>query len=659
MPEEQRLASSAGRCGVALLVAALACYALLIVLIAWVCDDAFITFRTVDNFVNGYGLRWNVADRVQSYTHPLWMLLHIPFFAIGSNPVYGTIAVSALLSVAAVSVMAVRLPQDNFRGAALVVVCLSSKAFAEYSTSGLENPLSFFLLALFVAALRSDGPPDPRVLFLIAGLAATNRADSLLLYAPVLIGCLVVNGFRSTLKPALLGMSPFWVWSGFAYVYYGFVSPNTAYAKLATGIDQWALLEQGSAYFVNSVAWDPVTFLVCLAGIAAAAAVGNRLASCLAIGVVASLAYVLVIGGDFMSGRFLGLPFFASLCLIAMARTRMRNLLVLAVGAMVVALTFDRNPVAQVFGRGRAADSLITSEGIADERAHYLPMTGLWTVVAHSGQPQISWAAEGKALRDSPQRLAVRHAVGFLGYYAGPEVHIVDTMALSDAFLARLPVADTTRWRIGHFSRSLPRGYLESLATGRVALEDPGLARFYAAIRSVTSDPILSGGRWKSMAELVFGGARDVVAQRRRLVSGCDVDLVPVAARSDQAVQSSRVLISEGKLRCAEQVLESIVSSGDDIDAWELYASLGNRYFQRDQVDRAIPIFRRVSARWPSDPVTLFNLGTAHKSQGDFRGAETCYLAVLQLRPEMQGAWQGLDDLRLLATSSVEAKESR
>ena len=35
---------------------------------AWVSEDAYITLRTVDNFVNGYGLRWNVSERVQTYT---------------------------------------------------------------------------------------------------------------------------------------------------------------------------------------------------------------------------------------------------------------------------------------------------------------------------------------------------------------------------------------------------------------------------------------------------------------------------------------------------------------------------------------------------------------------------------------------------------------
>ena len=42
---------------------------------AYVCDDAFMAFRTVDNFVRGYGLRWNVAERVQVFTAPLHTLL--------------------------------------------------------------------------------------------------------------------------------------------------------------------------------------------------------------------------------------------------------------------------------------------------------------------------------------------------------------------------------------------------------------------------------------------------------------------------------------------------------------------------------------------------------------------------------------------------------
>jgi hypothetical protein len=52
---------------------ALAVFAIVVVRTSWLSDDAYITLRTVDNFVSGYGLRWNVAERVQTYTHPLWM----------------------------------------------------------------------------------------------------------------------------------------------------------------------------------------------------------------------------------------------------------------------------------------------------------------------------------------------------------------------------------------------------------------------------------------------------------------------------------------------------------------------------------------------------------------------------------------------------------
>jgi hypothetical protein len=45
-----------------LLVAALLLVAVVLIRTAWICDDAYITFRTIDNFLHGFGLRWNVAE---------------------------------------------------------------------------------------------------------------------------------------------------------------------------------------------------------------------------------------------------------------------------------------------------------------------------------------------------------------------------------------------------------------------------------------------------------------------------------------------------------------------------------------------------------------------------------------------------------------------
>ena len=35
---------------------------------AWLCDDAYIVLRSVDNLLHGHGLRWNVAERLLSFT---------------------------------------------------------------------------------------------------------------------------------------------------------------------------------------------------------------------------------------------------------------------------------------------------------------------------------------------------------------------------------------------------------------------------------------------------------------------------------------------------------------------------------------------------------------------------------------------------------------
>ena len=57
-------------------------FTLIVVKTAWVSDDAYITFRTIDNWIHGYGLTWNAYERVQVYTHPLWMLLISAFYSV-------------------------------------------------------------------------------------------------------------------------------------------------------------------------------------------------------------------------------------------------------------------------------------------------------------------------------------------------------------------------------------------------------------------------------------------------------------------------------------------------------------------------------------------------------------------------------------------------
>src|SRR5688500_5056818 len=116
----------------------------------WIGDDAFITFRVSENLINGYGPRWNVAERVQVFTNPLWMFLMAAVAGITGEFYYTAMAVSFVVCLVMLSVIWRWLarPVDAWLAVALLA---SSKSFIDYTSSGLENALGYLLLTVFMA----------------------------------------------------------------------------------------------------------------------------------------------------------------------------------------------------------------------------------------------------------------------------------------------------------------------------------------------------------------------------------------------------------------------------------------------------------------------------------------------------------------------------
>ena len=81
-------------------------------------DDAHITFRTVWNFVHGYGLTYNPDERVQAYTHPLWMLAITAAHFVTREFFFTVTALSWVFDVAAGVVLLRRARTIGSRGAA-------------------------------------------------------------------------------------------------------------------------------------------------------------------------------------------------------------------------------------------------------------------------------------------------------------------------------------------------------------------------------------------------------------------------------------------------------------------------------------------------------------------------------------------------------------
>ncbi|MGQ9644335.1 MAG: hypothetical protein ACUVT3_10800, partial [Ignavibacterium sp.] len=191
----------------------LAVFFLLLLKTAWLCDDAYITFRTVDNFINGYGLRWNVAERVQTYTHPLWMFLLSAFYFFTREVFFTSILLSIIISLITAYLLIFQLSKNFYNAILIIFPILLSKSFIDFSTSGLENSLSHLLfIILSVVYLRGENLQIKKfILGFLSALILLNRYDYILILLPILIFELKKTS-KKELKIFFLGFSPFILW---------------------------------------------------------------------------------------------------------------------------------------------------------------------------------------------------------------------------------------------------------------------------------------------------------------------------------------------------------------------------------------------------------------------------------------------------------------
>jgi len=495
-----------------LVVGALAVYLTLVLRTAWVTDDAFISLRTVDNFLHGYGLRWNVSERVQAYTHPLWLFALIGVNALWHDPFYSTLALSITTSVGAVALVAFGLGRTAVQAVFAVTMLAFSRAFVDFSTSGLENPLSHLLLGAFawiyLTPARLPAFLAQRPVFalaLVAGLAALNRQDTLLVVLPGLVHVAVRSGrergLRRTLAELGLGFAPFGIWLCFSLFYYGFPFPNTAYAKLSTGIEASRLREQGLVYLLNTVVWDPAVIALLLLGLCLGFSSSDPRQRWFTLGALLYLGYVVNVGGDFMAGRFLTVPAYALACVLAVRpflASRPVHVLALALPFVLLFSVEAGTEAWPIVAKD------VKGSGVIDERIFYRNHASLMFAARNKEMPDHPWVHEGR--RDARRAVKLRETgtIGYRGYFAGPSVHYIDHYALADPLLSHLRVADPRGFRIGHFRRSLPRGYRATLQTGGCRMSRE-LCRYYVELSLLTRAPLLSWPRFAAIARMNLG----------------------------------------------------------------------------------------------------------------------------------------------------------
>ena len=469
----------------------------------WVSDDAFITLRTVDNFLHGYGLVWNIGERVQVFTHPLWMFLLVIFAFLIPSPLYVFYVPSLLLSIWLIVLLIRNFAGSTTRMILAVILFGGSMSFIDYSSSGLENPLTHFLLALFLIQYFKDEPDSRMRLFklsLLAGLAALNRLDTVVFYLPALFEQFMRqkdHKWQAVLALAA-GFLPILVWEFFALYYYGFPFPNTYYVKAATGLPTSLLFKQGAVYIQNSFHWDPLTLGAVWVGMLSVFWQRETRRISIALGGLLYLFYILWIGGDFMSGRFFSGVFLIGWVLLMTfdaekafgSMPRQAVNLMLAFLA-IIGFSADRPPLLMYASQPGMSDYQF---GIANEKYYYFGGNGWLNYIKHGGLHELAY--QGMMVGQAKETPVEMNTIGMYGYYAGPDIYIIDSYALSDPLRAHIPV-NVGMSRVGHYDRGFPAGYLETIQADfkENLIQDSNLRLYFDKLSILTRADLNAPGR--------------------------------------------------------------------------------------------------------------------------------------------------------------------
>lgn len=501
--------------------------------LAWISDDSLITLRTVLNTTHGYGAGYNATEAVQAYTHPLWFLLWVSLGFLTNQYVLGIMLVSVALMVTAAAVL-LWFTTTIARIIVIGGILLFSNAFMEYTTSGLENSLGYLAVALTFAlslTLFQRGPTRIHY-FIFFGLALAavflTRFDLILTVLPLAVGVLWVHrrAWRSLLLILVPAAIPVIMWLVWSWVTYSTVLPNTFLAKTNTNIPQTELVVQGLRYLWVGFTYDPVTLVAISAGLIAGFLARNVLLTLWAGGVVLYLGYLLYVGGDFMGGRFLAIPVFMSVFILARvgiantvrqltpthepawqalvpAGVGVAVVLTLltasvATGSTPVALSnpqeerwkFEQNlngSVADERGfwvaNGRSIKNYFDELSLWYQNPDIVPYgdgTGLNRTFRELNKAASNWPTNDGFFGNPSEVGAGCGGLGYTGIAVGPAVHLVDYCGLTDRFIAaqEFTPAEPFAWRPGHLGRDIPEGYIDALRTNDAKLMKDFVQRF-------------------------------------------------------------------------------------------------------------------------------------------------------------------------------------
>ena len=201
-------------------------------------EDAYITYRYAENWVNTGSLVFNEGEPINAMTSPLHAVLSAGLFLITRHTVVSNKVISLLLLIVSALLVWYRY-RDQLHLQVLALILLFPPCVLLWTYGGLETPILLFLATL--TAILAHRPASFSrnwvcVIFFLAGLAFLTRYDSILFFLPV---TLFVASRARSVRDVLIAIAGATIlpltWLFVSFSYYGDLLPTSFYVKTPNG----------------------------------------------------------------------------------------------------------------------------------------------------------------------------------------------------------------------------------------------------------------------------------------------------------------------------------------------------------------------------------------------------------------------------------------
>lgn len=617
-----------------LIPVALVVFASNVIFLYCVTDDAYISYRYLDNWLGGKGLVFNPGERVEGYTNLLWILLIAPWRAMGLSPEIVSLALSILSAGAlfvGVYILASRLTRHAGAGIAAVVLVASFPNFAHYVSAGLETILFAALIVLAFARISVTEKPDIWVAALL-GAAVLTRPEGMM------VG-LIVYGIYGLKKSALSDRQMWGAVSVFLMFpialtcwrlwYYGDPLPNTFYAK-ATGSGM-ELLGSGLAYLsrfvVGQYGWLFLIFALFVFLPPILKKLHNKNLICtLGLVLLVHFLYVIKVGGDYLPMTRFILHVFPLLVALAVLGLwffcRARTGIILALASSIA--------IAQNVTFYNSADYRLV------EKIRLLDAE--WKDLA-------SWLTSNYP----PNTVIAVNAAGAIPYLTGFKT--IDMLGLNDKHIARAktsfraatagagPVPGHFKYDGEYVCTLQPDVVIVSSGRSLVA-SSPQEAKIVAAMNSFDSDRDFlkaCANLYQPSVSRLENGRYRVLFTKRQAIS----DMPELTAFARGLDLLGRARFSEAR----ESFMEAIRDNPDNPDS---YTNVGYTYFDEGRLKDAVSVFEETLRRFPAHPPALYGLALSTEKLGDTQRAVQLWYQYLDINADPKWKSRAAERLRML-----------